>query len=98
VKLSLDILDLLIDRYSEEQLFRNGNTILHAIAYSLEFLCEGFCTDKWLSFLRKIVDRFPVEILSMNIIGGNTVHDFVKDDSWHDKKWMKEVLEILKPR
>ena len=97
VKLSLEILDLGLDRSSEEELFNNGNTILHAIACTLE-LGEGCCKDKWLSFLSKIVDRFPVEVLSMQNSIGYTPYDFACRFFSQDKNLMKEVLEIFKPR
>ena len=64
VKFSLEILDLVIDRSGEEELFGDGYTLLHDIAMRLKRPSEGCCMDKWLSFLRKIVDRFPVEMLS----------------------------------
>ena len=62
VKLSLDILDLAIDRRSEEDLLHNG-TLLHDNACNLNRPSEGCRKDKWLSFLRKIVDRFPVKMI-----------------------------------
>ena len=99
VKLSLEILDIELDRISEEEEYHDDYTILHGIANCLYSLIERCCSDKWLSFLRKIVDRFPVEILSMQN-GGFTPYDFlIKNSSLcHDKQLMKDVLEIFKPR
>ena len=101
VKLSLEILDLGLDRYSEEDLlFQDGNTILHAIADCLVFPSEGCSNDKWLLFLRKVVDRFPVEILSMQDRLGHTPYDclIIKYLDCQDEKFIKEVLDIFKPR
>ena len=94
VKLSLEILDLAIDRYGicDDD---DGDTILHGIAYCLNSPSDGCCNDKWLSFLRKIVDRVPVDILSMqDSIFRLTPYDCLIQTYCQDE----EVLEILKPR
>ena len=100
MKLSLEILDLVIDRYSEEEEYHDGNTILHGIARGLFKSIKGCCEDKWLLFLRMIVDRFPVEILSTQDSTGRTPYNWLifYSSLYDDKKLMKEVLEILKPR
>ena len=70
VKLSLEILDLVIDRYGVCD--DDGDTLLHCIDESPR---DGCCKDKWLSFLRKIVDQFPVDILSTQNSDGDTPYD-----------------------
>jgi len=104
VKLSLEILDLVIDRSGEEELFGDGYTLLHDIAMRLKRPSEGCCMDKWLSFLRKIVDRFPVEVLSMQNMFGHTPYDYLIRNYQvcqyvsQDKNLYKKVLHLFKPR
>jgi hypothetical protein len=106
VNLSLEILDLVIDRYSEEEEYHDcdGNTILHGIATLLYRPTEGCSNDKWLSFLRKIVDRFPVEVLSMQNMFGHTPYDRLINNYQvcqyvsQDKNLNKKVLDLFKPR
>ena len=99
VKLSLEILDLGFDRSSIEDLFHNG-TLLHDIACTLNRPGEGCVKDKWVSFLRKIVNRFPVDILSMQNIAGHTPYDRLLNNYSYcqDEKYIKKVVEIFKPR
>ena len=100
VKLSIEILDLGLDRYSEEELFSIGDTTLGFIARHYYRPNEGCSNDKWLSYLRKIEDRFPVDILSTQDRDGHTPYDCLINNSplWHDEKWYEEVLDIFKPR
>ena len=96
-----NVLDLGIDWISEEEIyFHGGNTILHVIARRLNRPSEGCCKEKWLSFLMKIVDRIPVDMMSTRNSAGYTPYDLLINNSslFHDKKLMKKVLDILKPR
>ena len=101
LKLSLEILDLVRDEAGLLHICEyTGNTILHDIVCSLEFPGEGCCKDKWLSFLSKIANRFPADILSTQNIAGHTPYDRLINNYsyYHDEKLIEEVLEILKPR
>ena len=100
VKLSLEILDLLIDRCRGEEMLSNGNTILHDIACNLNSTSEGYCKDKWLSFLSKLVNRFPVYILSTQDSEGHTPYDYLINRfyDYQEAKLNMEVLVIFKSR
>ena len=101
MKLPLEILDLLIDQYGEEQLFYisddNGNTILHVIAMWVYRPSEGCSKDKWISFLKKIVDRFPVDTLSTQNRDGHTPYDCLIN-KFSEELYYEEVLDLFKPR
>jgi len=89
-------------RVEHESLTKGWNDLSLARAHTncLYSLIERCCKDKWLSFLRKIVDRFPVEILSMQDRRGDTPYDCLINNYpyYHDEKWSEEVLDIFKPR
>ena len=89
-------------RVEHESLTKGWNDLSLARAHTncLYSLIERCCKDKWLSFLRKIVDRFPVEVLSMQDIGGDTLYDCLINNYrlCHDEKWYEEVFAIFIPR
>ena len=75
-------------------------TLLHNVSNCLYGSIKGCCKHKWILFLRKMVDRCPVDMLSMQDIDGHTPYDCLTRNSSlsQEEKWYEEVLEILKPR
>ena len=54
-----------------------GRTILQGIIYKNNYLGEGCCKKIGLSFLNKIVDRFPVEFWSIRNCVGYTAYRYL---------------------
>ena len=109
VKLSLEILDLGLDRFSEEELYYYSKALLQALFKVISITChsthpchqvDDFCKDKWVSYLRKIVDRCPVEMLARQNVDGHTPYESLINSSslCQDDKWYEEVSDIFQPR
>lgn len=104
-KLLLEILDIEIER-NREQMFsidrrRYDYTIIHRIASFHGYRKHGG-PIKRLSFMSKIVYRFPPQLLSMQNSDAQTPYDLtcneIDDFFPVGKDWFDQVADVFKPR
>ena len=101
VDLSIEILAIAIEKFGEKMLVIDlrGRNILHNIARSLQYPnSDEFTFEKWLSFLGKILDQFPPELLSIRDVHRKIPCDMISSifTLWGDKR-QDQVFDLFEP-